>query len=295
MKEFKGIFTVLITPFKENGDIDYEGAKKNIDFQISQGIHGLVILGSTGEYQSVTIEEHKSYAEKMIAHVNGRVTTVVGTSKERPEDVIDLINHAKASGADGAMVLPSFYCRPLQEEIYAHYKKINDAVALPIMVYNNPHSAGVTIEYDTMVKIADLSNVQVVKESTGDIKNLTAVVMNLRDKVIPFCGWENLAFESFAVGAEGWVCVMSNFAPKMCVELYQAVSVEKDIVKGFDVYRKALPILNFLEGTPKTLQIVKYVMNKKGLSGGYIRSPRLELTADEKKVVDEAIDISKLY
>lgn len=294
MKEIKGIITVTITPFKECGEIDYAGAAQNIDWLISQGVHGLCIMGATGEYLSVTTEEHKDYVKKMLAHVAGRVPVIVGATRERTDDVIDLMKHAKAHGADAAMVLPPYYCRPSQEEIFTHYQNINEGVDLPVLVYNNPHSAGVEIEYGTLVKIAQLPNMKLIKESTGDIKKLTAITMNLSDRITPLCGWENMCFESFAVGAQGWICVLSNFAPKLCIELYEAVAVNRDLAKGFEIYRKCLPTLNFLEGFPKSIQLVKYLLDQKGLTGGLCRKPRIRLTDDEKKMIDQAIDLSQL-
>ncbi len=295
MSNLKGIFAVTITPFKDNGEFDYDGSKKNVDWLIENGVHGLCLLGATGEYLSVTTEEHKEYLEIMMKHIAGRVPVIVGTTRERTDDVIELVEHAKANGVAAGMVLPPYYCKPLQEEIYMHYKNINDAVDFPILVYNNPHSAGVDIEYDTLVQIAELPNMKLIKESSGDIKRLTAVAMNLSDKIVPFCGWENMSYESFVMGAKGWICVLANIAPGMCVDLYESVVEEKDYAKGYEVYKKALPVLNFLEGFPKFIQLVKYVLNKKGLDGGFIRKPKVELTAEEKKMIDEAINIEDLY
>ncbi len=295
MSNLKGIFVVTVTPFKENGDFDFEAAKSNIDVLISKGVHGLCILGATGEYLSITTEEHKSYLEEMMKHIDGRVPVVVGATRERTDDVIDLVQHAKVNGVDAAMVLPPYYCKPLQEEIYAHFKSINDAVEFPILVYNNPHSAGVDIEFETVSQIAELPNMKLIKESSGDIKRLTEISMNLSDKITPFCGWENMSYESFVMGAQGWICVLGNIAPGMCVDMFEAVVNEKDYEKGFEIYRKALPVLNFLEGFPKYVQLVKYVLDKQGLQGGSIRKPKLELTQDEKQMIDQAINLADLY
>lgn len=295
MSNLKGIFAVVTTPFKENGEFNYEGAKKNIDWLIEKGVHGLCILGATGEYQSITTDEHKEYVEEMMKHINKRVPVIVGASRERTDDVIELAKHAKTNGVSAIMVLPPFYCNPLQEEIYMHYKNINDAVDLPVLVYNNPFSAGVDIEFDTVAKLAELPNMQYIKETTGDIKRLTAIAMNLSDKIVPFCGWENMSYESFVMGAQGWICVLSNIAPGMCIDLYNAVVEEKDYAKGYEIYKKALPVLNFLEGFPKYVQLVKYIIKKQGRAGGYMRRPKLELTAEEKKMIDEAINIEDLY
>lgn len=295
MKVVKGIIAVPVTPFLENHEFDYEGAKKNLDWLISKGVHGLCILGATGEYQSITTEEHKEYVEQMMAYINGRVPVIVGATRERTADVIDLLKHAKDNGGTAGMVLPPYYCKPTQEEIYTHYKNINDAVDFPVVVYNNPHSAGVDISHETMCKIAELPNMTMLKESTGDLRRTTAATMELSDKIVTLCGWENLCYEAFAAGAEGWICVLANIAPEMCIELYNSVAVKKDINKGYELYRDMLPALNFLEGFPKYIQLLKYILEKKGLAGGYTRQPRLELTEEEKEIIDESIDINLLY
>lgn len=295
MSNLKGIVAVVVTPFKEDRSFDYEGAKKNIDYLIDKGVHGICLLGATGEYQSITTQEHKEYVEVMMKYIGKRVPVVVGASRERTEDVIDLAKHAKQNGVDSIMVLPPFYCNPLQEEIYEHYRYINDSVDLPILVYNNPGSAGVDIEYDTLAKIAELPNMKIIKESTGDIKRFTAIAMNLSDKIVPFCGWENMCYESFVMGAKGWICVLSNIAPGICVDIYKYVVEEKDYEKGYEVYKKALPVLNFLEGFPKFIQLVKYVLEKQGRAGGFVRRPKIELTSEEKQMIDEAINLAELY
>lgn len=295
MGKLKGIFAVVITPFKENLEFDVEGAKKNIDWLLEKGVHGICLLGATGEYQSITMEEHKWYVEKILKHIDGRVPVIIGASRERTDDVIELGKNAKENGAAAIMVLPPFYCNPLQDEIYMHYKNINDGVDIPVLVYNNPDSAGVDIEYETLEKIAELPNCQYIKETTCDIKRFTPIAMNLKDKITPFCGCENLAYESFVMGAEGWICVLANIAPGMCIDLYNAIVEEKDYEKGYEVYKKALPVLTYLEGFPKYVQLLKYVMEKKGLAGGYMRKPKLDLTDDLKAMIDEELDLDALY
>lgn len=295
MEKFNGVFVVITTPFDKNGNFLLQGAKENIDYLISKGVHGLCLMGATGEYQSVTIEEHKIFVAEMMKHINRRVPVIVGASKERADDVVELVKHAKENSVSAAMVLPPFYSNPSQKEIYAHYKYINDSVDFPIMVYNNPGSAGVDIDDENMAIISTLSNMQIVKESTGDIKRLTKIAMDLSENIIPFCGCENIAYESFVMGAKGWICMLGNIAPEMCVELYQNIVVEKNYTKGYEVYKKILPFLDFLETFHKGCQFMKYVIDKQGRIGGYSRKPKCELTDDEKKFIDNSLDYSMLY
>lgn len=289
-KIFKGVCAVAVTPFKEDGSFDCEAAKANLDFLIESGVHGVCILGATGEYMSVTNEEHKRYVSEIVPYVKGRTKVVIGATRERPDDVIDLILNAKNAGADAAMVLPSPYCHPSQDEIESHYCYIAEKTDFPIMVYNNPGSAGVEVSREAFGGLFGVSRIRLVKESSGDIRKLTEVLMDAPEGLSVLCGSDNLAYESFLAGADGWVSMLANVAPKDCVALYEAVCEQKEYEKAFEIYRKILPALDFLESFPKPVQSLKYVLTQKGKKGGYVRRPRLELTKEEKKAVEAGMN-----
>ena len=134
-KQFQGIYAVVVTPFHEDGTFDVESAKKNLDWLIEQGVQGVCILGATGEYQSISDEEHMAYVKEIVPYVKDRVSVIVGASRERPEDVVKLVNNIKECGAHAAMVLPSFYCHPAQDEIVEHYRYIEEQTQFPIVAY----------------------------------------------------------------------------------------------------------------------------------------------------------------
>lgn len=134
----------------------------------------------------------------------------------------------------------------------------------------------------------------IVKESSGSMQKLTEVLIDAPEKVSVFCGCDNLAYESFADGACGWICMLANVAPKQCVDLYQAVYVEEDLKKGKEIYKEILPALNVLESFPKPVQALKYGLSKKGLNGGYVRRPRMELNEEEKTYLSEAMKFETL-
>ncbi|MGL6201823.1 MAG: 4-hydroxy-tetrahydrodipicolinate synthase [Lachnospiraceae bacterium] len=287
--KFKGIYTVAVTPFKENGDFDIEQSRKNLDWLIESGIHGIVVLGATGEYQSISDEEHMNYVSEIVPYIKDRVSVIVGASRERPEDVVKLVRHAKSCGANAAMVLPPFYCHPAQNEIVKFYNYIMDETEFPVVVYNNPGSAGVELEQETYREIMKHECALIVKESSGDIHKLTQVINDAPERTSVFCGCDNLAFESFAAGACGWICMLANIAPRDCVELYKAVCEEGDLQKGREVYQRILAALDVLESFPKPVQALKHLVSYKGLNGGYVRKPRYELSDDEKKYIEEAM------
>lgn len=292
--KIKGIYPVVVTPFKEDGSFDIQSAKANLDYLIDCGIKGICILGATGEYMSVTNEEHKAYVKEIVPYICKRVSVIVGATRERPDDVIDLVVNAKKYGADAAMVLPPYYCHPGQDEIYMHYKYINDSVDLPLVIYNNPGSAGVEIEADTYDRVLELSNAQIVKESTGDIKIFTRLMLEKKDTVL-FCGCDNMAYEYFTAEAEGWICMAANIAPEKCMGLLTAIRKEKDMTKAKEIYNDLIPLLDILETVSYPVQTIKYLLNKKGLKGGFVRKPRIELTDEQKEYIDERIDLKNLY
>lgn len=293
-KQFQGIYAVVVTPFYKDGTFDVESAKKNLDWLIEQGVQGVCILGATGEYQSISDEEHMAYVKEIVPYVKDRVSVIVGASRERPEDVVKLVNNIKECGAHAAMVLPSFYCHPAQDEIVEHYRYIEEQTQFPIVAYNNPGSAGIEIGQDAFRQIMALPYTAIVKESSGSMQKLTEVLIDAPEKVSVFCGCDNLAYESFADGACGWICMLANVAPKQCVDLYQAVYVEEDLKKGKEIYKEILPALNVLESFPKPVQALKYGLSKKGLNGGYVRRPRMELNEEEKTYLSEAMKFETL-
>ena len=292
-KNFQGVYPVVVTPFKEDGSFDFEASKKNLDALIADGVTGVCILGATGEYQSMSLEEHKAYVRELVPYVKDRISVIVGATRERPEDVVELMQNVKECGGHACMVLSAPYCHPSQEEIYSNYKYINDHVDLPLVVYNNPGSCGVSIERETFQKIFTLPNVAVVKESSGSMQKLTEVLIDAPDTVSVFCGCDNLAFESFADGAVGWISMLGNVAPKQCNALYEAVKAG-DLAKGKEIYKEILPALEVLETFPKPVQSLKYLTTRKGMCGGYVRRPRNELTEEEKAYVVEAMRADKL-
>lgn len=288
------MYVVMVTPFKQNGDVDYAGLKSNVDWYIEEGIHGLLPLGSTGEFASLEDDEKKKVAETVMSAANGRVPVVIGATAETTEKAIEYTRFAKEIGAAGVMTLPSYYCKPSQEEMYTHFKRIAEAVDLPVIIYNNPWSSGVDMQAETVARLAEFPTLRYIKECTADIKRLREIRVLTDDRVTIFCGWEDLAYESFFMGAKGWVSVIANIAPKLAVELFDLVAVKKDYENGWELYKKMLPMLKHLEYSGKLQQTLKYALGKMGHSGGVVRSPKLPLTAADKEKIDSMLKLMKL-
>lgn len=281
-KQFEGVFPVLITPMNEDYSVNYEGFKENIRYYLEQKVAGIVVVGSTGEFVSLDEAEKKELvriAGELLK--NSETILLVGIADERTDKVLEYAAHAEKNHADGHLLINSYYQTPTEEEAFNQFKEVNDAVTKPIMMYNNPFTANVNLEDETIYKIdKELDKVQYIKESSGEIAKVRNVA-NHTDLVL-FCGADDLPFESFVLGATGWISVAGNIAPNSAAKLYELVKAEKyDEAKV--LYKDLLPLCDFLEGSGKYVQIVKKAMDLKGLNGGPSRKPRLGLTEEEVK------------
>ncbi len=285
MKKMHGIIAVTVTPFLEDGQIDYSAAEKHIEKLLAAGVHGFLPLGATGEFAALSMDERKAYAEFFVKKVNGRAPVMVGAVSMNVDDTLEVARHAASIGADALMILPPPGLHPSQEEIYNFYRHISDKVTLPVMVYNNPGSAGVDIDPETLERIATLPHMEYLKESTGDIKRLTRAVDAVSKDLVVLCGCETLAYESFVMGAEGWICVCANVAPAMCVKLFDLVR-KGELAEARTIYRQLLPLMRLLEDTGELWQVAKYVLHKQGIGTGALRLPRGPISASSKAAVD---------
>ncbi|SIT72409.1 4-hydroxy-tetrahydrodipicolinate synthase [Edaphobacillus lindanitolerans] len=287
MKEFKGVYPVLVTPMNEDESIDWKGFAENIEYYIGEGVDGLAINGSTGEFVSLTKEERFKAVEVAVKQVNGRLPLIVGTAAETTADAIEYTRQAEQAGADGALLINSYYAHPTEHEIYEHFKAVADSVSLPVMIYNNPFTSGVNISVETILKVGrDVSNITHIKESSGEIRNVRDISRQGGGFIKTFCGADDLVLESFLAGATGWISVAGNIAPRTAKKLYDSYEAG-ELVKAWEIYDQLLPLCNFLEGSGKYVQVAKRAMELKGLAGGPPRKPRLGLTDDEEKTLKQ--------
>lgn len=286
MKEFNGTFTVLITPFDNNNRFDEARMRSFVDWQIEQGIHGLVPLGSTGEFLSMDDDEKNHVARTVIDQAAGRVPVLVGTGAESTEDAIRYSRQAEALGADGLMIIPPFYCNPTEDELFNHYKRIADAVSLPIMIYNNPNAANIDMLPETVARLSTIDNVLYIKESTLEVTRVRDIIRLCGDRLTVFGGV--LGFESFVSGAKGWVAVGSNVMPAEFSALYNATVLEEDLDKAREIYNRILPVIDFVFGH-RYVSGTKVLLDEMGLSVGVPRSPRLPSPVQDREWAREIV------
>ena len=292
--QFARVYPAVVTPFNKDGTFCFTAAKKHADWMIGEGLTGLGILMASGEYQSVSMEEHKAYIHEMVPYLKDRASIIVGCSRERPEDVVELMENARECGADAAMVLPSFYYRMSQNELIKHYQYINDHSDLDVLVYNNPFCSS-SIEPETLDEICKLEHVKIVKETSSRIDVMTDFIFRVPDEVGVMCGCDYLLYQAYATGAIGWISMTANILPGMAAAFHNAMLEEHDYAKGLALYRKMYPVLNVMERFPKPTQAVKYILKEViGIDVGTVRRPRYELSDEEKQYVLEATHIREL-
>jgi 4-hydroxy-tetrahydrodipicolinate synthase len=278
MTSFRGTFTVSITPFDAAGELDLAALSRFVDWQIAEGIHGLIPLGSTGEFLSLSNEETTAVAETVIRTTAGRVPVIVGTGAEDTREVVRRSREAERLGADGVMIIPPFYCTPSEDELYHHYRTAADSIGIPVMIYNNPAVTNVDLTPRIVARLATIEGCRYIKESTLEITRVRDIIRLCGDRLTVFGGV--LGFESFVEGAQGWVAVASNVAPGPMARLFELVADEGRIMEGRALYLQWLPIIEAVFG-PLFVGGTKALLTHMGFGAGVPRPPRLPLPAEQ--------------
>ncbi|TCU13975.1 4-hydroxy-tetrahydrodipicolinate synthase [Rhizobium sullae] len=273
-KTFRGVYTVMITPLDSDSVVDLKGLAAFTDWQVKEGIHGLIPLGSTGEFLSLSEEERDGVARTVIETVAGRVPVLIGAGAEDTRESIRLSVKAEAMGADGVMIIPPFYSTPTDDELVHHYKSIASAVTIPIMVYNNPATANVDLTPELVKRIAEIDGCDYIKESTLEVTRVRDIIRLAGDDMTVFGGI--LGFESFVMGAQGWVAVASNVAPGPMARIFELVADEKRFDEARELYLKWLPVIQAVGGQAYVAG-TKSLLTHMGFGAGLPRPPRLPL------------------
>ncbi|MCF8109042.1 MAG: 4-hydroxy-tetrahydrodipicolinate synthase [Desulfohalobiaceae bacterium] len=280
MKKLHGMMTVLITPFTSNDEFNEKGFRENIDWLISEGVHGLIATGSTSEFASLSDQELKQVIRVTVEQASGRVPVMAGTAANSTKATIERTKYAQSVGADAALIVPPFYGLPSQKELFEHYKSVSQNVDIQIMLYNNPWFSGVDMSPETIAGLAEFPTIQYVKESSADMRRVHEIQHLGGDNIEVWCGWDDLALECFLMGCSGWVCPTSNFLPKFCAELFERAE-ERNYESAREMYFRLLPFLQYLE-SGQLVAKAKEALNLIGKAGGVPRRPFLPLTSEQK-------------
>jgi 4-hydroxy-tetrahydrodipicolinate synthase len=283
----RGSNPALITPMK-NGEVDEQAFRKFVNWQIAEGSHGLVPVGTTGESPTLTPDEHKQVIEICIAEAKGRVPVIAGTGSNSTAEAIDYTIHAKEAGADAALVVVPYYNKPTQDGLYAHFKAIADAVDIPILVYNVPGRTVANISVETLARLAaDCPNIVGTKDASADLTRPSRQRLMSGADFIQLSGEDGTALGFNAHGGVGCISVTANVAPRLCSE-FQEATLRGDYATALKLQDRLMPLHHalFVETSPSP---VKYAASLLGLCEAEARLPMVPVSDATKKTVREAM------
>lgn len=281
-----GSLVALITPFAD-GKVDERAFQALVDWQVKEGTHGLVPCGTTGESPTLSHEEHRRLVELCVEVADRRVPVVAGTGSNSTAEAISLTKHAKAVGADAALVVTPYYNKPTQEGLYQHFKAIHDAADLPIIIYNIPGRSVIDMSIATMARLAALPNIVGVKDATADLVRPLRTRVELGADFIQLSGEDATATAFLAQGGVGCISVTANVAPRLCAEMQNAW-VRGDLVEMARIRDLLMPLHHamFVETSPAP---VKYAASLLGKSTPDVRLPLVPCSAEGRMAVEEAM------
>lgn len=288
---FRGSMTALVTPFK-NGKVDEAAFRGHVDWQIAQGTHGLVPVGTTGESPTLSHAEHKSVVEWCINEAKGRVPVIAGAGSNNTNEAVELSRHAEKAGADAVLIVTPYYNKPNQEGLYQHYKAINDAIGIPIIIYNIPPRSIVDMSVDTMARLYELKNIVGVKDATGNIVRVSQQRQAMGPDFIQLSGEDATALAFNVHGGHGCISVSSNVAPKACAD-FQNASLSGDYAKALTYQDKLFPLHTalFVEPNPAG---PKYALSVLGRMTDEVRLPMVPTTEPTRAIIRKAMAFAGL-
>ena len=286
----KGSIVALITPF-DNGSLSEKDYVKLINYHLENGTNGIVPGGTTGESPTLSHNEHKKIIEIAIKECKGKIPVIAGTGSNSTKEAVELSQFAEKAGSDALLVVTPYYNKPTQEGLYQHYKKINDSVGIPIVIYNIPSRSVIDMEVDTMAKLFELKNIVGVKDATGDLDRVDKQLKAMGTEFIQLTGNDDNALEFNKRGGVGAIGVTANIAAKLSSD-FQKVS-QKDLKKASELDKLLQPLHSslFIESNPSP---VKYAASILGMCKPEVRLPLVEIRNETKIKVEEALKVANL-
>jgi 4-hydroxy-tetrahydrodipicolinate synthase len=286
---FSGVYVAMVTPMTADENIDCGALSRLTEELIAAGVHGLIPLGSTGEYYALDARERQDVLQTVLEAAAGRVPVVAGANAGSTRDVVEYSRQAEQLGAAGLLLAAPYYSLPREEELYEHFRLVNDAVGIPIILYNYPGRVGVDLIPEFIDRLTTLKNVQYVKESTGDVTRVSEIIRRCGDRIAVFSGCDTEALEHFLLGAVGWVTGAANFLPRQSVALFEKAVVDGDYFAAKELFYRLLPVMNLLEGAGKYTQFVKACCALNHQPVGPPRHPLLPATQDDLATLSSAL------
>ncbi len=283
---FRGCFTALVTPFKDDS-VDEVAFRDFVDWQIAEGTHGLVPVGTTGESPTLSHDEHRQVVEWCVDQARGRVPVIAGAGSNSTAEAIELSKHAEKAGADAVLIVTPYYNKPTQEGLYQHYKAINGAIGIPIIIYNIPGRSVVDMSLDTMKRLYQLKNIIGIKDATNDLTRVSQQRGALSADFDQLSGENITALGFMSHGGHGWISVTSNVAPRLCAD-FQDACLGGDYSAALAIQDKLAPlhISLFAETSPSP---VKYALSLIGKCSPTVRLPMVVASERTQAQVREAM------
>ncbi|MDO5529437.1 MAG: 4-hydroxy-tetrahydrodipicolinate synthase [Paracoccus sp. (in: a-proteobacteria)] len=284
---FKGSMPALVTPFTEDGELDLATLREFVEWQIDEGSHGLVPVGTTGESPTLTHDEHREVVEEVVRIAAGRVPVVAGAGSNSTREAIGLVKHAQEVGADGALVVTPYYNKPTQAGLVAHFTAIHDVTDLPIIIYNIPGRSVVDMSPETMGELARLPRIAGVKDATGKLERVSCQRITCGTDFIQLSGEDATALGFNAHGGVGCISVTANVAPKLCAQ-FQEATLNGEWARALELQDRLMPlhIAIFLE---PGLVGAKYALSKLGICNARVRLPLVPLSDAVRGRIDDAM------
>jgi 4-hydroxy-tetrahydrodipicolinate synthase len=283
---FRGSFTALVTPFK-NGSLDEKAFRELVDWQIAEGTNGLVPVGTTGESPTLSHDEHMKVVEWCVEQADGRVPVIAGSGSNSTKEAIELSRHAEEAGADAVLIVTPYYNKPTQEGLYQHFKAINDAIGIPIIIYNIPARSVIDMSVDTMTRLFELKNIAGVKDATANVLRVSQQRAAMGPDFNQLSGEDGTCIGFMAHGGHGCISVTANVAPRLCAE-FQAACLKGDYNTALKLQDKLLPLHQnlFIETNPAPAKYALSVLDK---CADTVRLPMVPLSEKSKTTVREAM------
>lgn len=285
---WRGVFPAATTQFAADFSVDLAETARVEDALVREGVHGMVVLGTVGENNSLEPDEKRAVLKGAVTAVRGRIPVVSGVSELTTARAVAFAQDAEKIGIDGLMVLPAMVYVPTADELHAHFSAIARATKLPIMLYNNPPAYRVSIEMETLKRLAEFPNIQCIKESSTDTRRFTDLVNAFGDRFTLFAGLDDVAFEAMLLGASGWVSGLTNAFPQESLALWNALQA-RDLDRARAIYRWFMPLLH-LDAEHDLVQSIKLAEAIMGRGSERVRMPRMALTGARRAAVTAMVE-----
>lgn len=284
---FGRVGTAMVTPFDENGNIDFDKATDLVNYLLDNGTDSLIVAGTTGESPTLSSEEKVALYRHVVKVVNGRVPVVAGTGSNNTRASIELTKKAEEAGANAIMLVAPYYNKPDQDGLYEHFKAVANETNLPVMLYNIPGRCSINIAVDTIVKLSKIKNIVAVKEASGDLNAMTEIITRTDGDFYLYTGDDSNTLPVLSIGGRGVISVASHVIGNKMQEMI-ALFENGDVKKAALLHQRLLPIMKGLFIGPNPVPL-KYALKTKGIDTGSVRLPLVPLQKEKQLIIDNLL------